>query len=63
MSYNKTKERLTYCDNCGVLVSCSVYVSDYMEPETGYVDSVDLCGNCERNNSLWDNYIHFTNSD
>jgi hypothetical protein len=47
MTYHQGFPRETYCDACGELVTCSIFVADYPDRETGYVDSRALCSQCE----------------
>jgi hypothetical protein len=44
--YYQAKACETYCEICGVLTMCDVFVAEYPEEETGYVDERALCPEC-----------------
>jgi len=46
--YYQTEARETYCEICGELGMCGVFVAEYPEQETGYVDERAICAECRR---------------
>lgn len=45
-SYHRASDKLTDCYYCGERVWCQVFVADWAEAETGYVDEIVVCDNC-----------------
>jgi len=46
--YYQAEARETYCEICGELTMCDVFVAENPEEETGYVDERVLCPECWR---------------
>jgi len=44
--YYQTEARETSCEVCGELSICDVFVVEYPEQETGYVDERVICAEC-----------------
>ena len=46
--YYQIEARETYCEVCGELTLCDVLAADDREPDTGYLDELVLCPDCQR---------------
>ena len=46
--YYQTEVRETFCEVCGELTICDVFGAEYPEQETGYVDELVICAECQR---------------
>lgn len=46
--YYQAEARKTYCEVCGFLTRCDVLAADHRDPETGYLDELALCPECQR---------------
>jgi hypothetical protein len=47
--YHSAGCKVTDCNDCGEVTTCQVYVADSPERETGYVDEVSFCPQCDPN--------------
>lgn len=48
MTYTQKPAKVTECHVCGEVRMCDIYVADYGEAETGYVDEYVVCAHCEK---------------